>query len=406
MIRSFLAALLLPAMATAGDWPQFRGPSGQGHVVGDKVPTEFSPDKARWKVALPGSGWSSPSVVAGRVYLTAAVKDEDAHSLRALCLQARDGKKVWDVEVFKQGAGAFRPHHKNSHASPTPVVAGNRLYVHFGHQGTACLDLDGKVLWRDVQKFPPVHGNGGSPALVDGLLIFSCDGARAPYVVALDAKTGKEKWKSLRPETNAEQFAFSTPLVIEVKGKQQLIIPAAGQVQALEPKTGKEIWRVKYPGGYSVIPRPVYGHGLVYVCTGYNSPVLLAIKPDGAGDVTETHVAWRERRGVPHTASPLLAGDELYLVSDAGFASCLDAKTGKNHWTRRLGGEYSASPILADGKIYFLSEEGVCTVVKADTKFEEVATNKMEERTLASFAVADGALFVRTDKHLFRFEAK
>src|SRR5262249_10226845 len=259
---------------------------------------------------------------------------------------------LWNEEVFVQPAGAPQPHRKNSHASPTPLVAGDRLYVHFGHQGTACLDLNGKVLWRNVQRYSPVHGNGGTPVLGDGLLIFSCDGRDDPYVIALDAATGKEKWKTPRPGDAFKKFSFSTPLVIEVKGQKQVISPGSEQVNALDPKTGKILWTVK-TDGYSVIPRPVYGHGLVFVGTGYDSPTLIAIRPDGSGDVTKTHVAWRMKRGAPHTPSPLLVGDELYIVSDNGTATCLEAKTGEVVWSERLAGPHSASPLFAGGKIYF-----------------------------------------------------
>jgi outer membrane protein assembly factor BamB len=405
MMRSAFVLLLFAMTTHAEDWPGFRGPTGQGIVREGSMPVEWSSKTATWKQALPGNGWSSPIIVRGKIYLTAAVADQKDFSLRTLCLDVKDGKTLWNVEVFKEAAGAPRPHSKNSHASPTPLVEGDRLYVHFGHQGTACLDLSGKVLWKTVQRYSPVHGNGGTPVLVDGLLIFSCDGAANPYVVALDAATGKEIWKTPRQGNAPRKFSFSTPLVIDVKGQKQVISAGSNQVTAFEPKTGKEIWTVTYDG-YSVIPRPVFGHGLVILSTGYDAPSLLAIKPDGKGDVTKTHVAWTARKGAPHTPSPLLVGDEVYMVSDNGTASCLDAKTGKVHWSERVGGSYSASPIFADGKVYFQSEDGVTTVVKASTKFEEVAKNKMNERTLASFAVADGALYLRTEQNLYRFDAK
>lgn len=404
MIRATILLFLVTACAHAEDWPQFRGPTGQGLVREGKAPVEWTADSAAWKVKL-GQGWSSPVVVAGKIYLTAAMPQQQGISLRTLCLDAKDGKTVWDTEVFAQDAQAPRPHTKNSHASPTPIVEKDRLYVHFGHQGTACLDLKGKVLWKNKQTYSPVHGNGGSPVLTDGLLIFSCDGASNPYVIALDAATGKEKWKTPRQGDADRKFSFGTPLVIEVKGQMQVISTGSNQVTAFDPKTGKEIWTVVYDG-YSLIPRPVFAHGLVFVCTGYNQPSLLAIKPDGTGNVSETHVAWKTKKGAPHTPSVLVVGDELYMVSDGGVASCLDAKTGEVHWSERLGGAFSASPIHVGGKVYFQSEEGVTTVVKAGKQFDQVAKNDLKERTLASFAVADGALYLRTEKHLYRFDAK
>jgi outer membrane protein assembly factor BamB len=406
MMRSSVFIFLLACSIHAEDWPEFRGPTGQGLVREGSMPTRWSSTKAVWKQPIPGKGWSSPAIVAGRIYLTTAVPGApNGQSLRALCLEAKSGKTLWNVEVFKPQGAAGPAHPKNSHASPTPLLSGERLYVHFGHLGTACLDLEGKVLWRNVQKYSPVHGNGGSPVLVDGLLVFSCDGASDPYVIALDAASGKERWKTPRKGDADRKFSFNTPLVIDVKGKKQIISAGSDEVSAFDPKTGKEIWTVRYDG-YSVIPRPVFGHGLIYLSTGYNTPTLLAIRPTGEGDVTETHVAWRFRKGAPHTPSPLLVGDELYLISDGGIATCLEAKTGKVHWTERLGGNFSASPIHADGKVYFQSEEGVGTVIKAGTKFEQLAKNEMKERTLASYSIADGALFLRTEKNLYRFEGK
>ena len=327
-------------------------------------------------------------------------------SLRALCLDAAKGDILWNKEVFVQGAKAPPIHAKNSHASPTPLVRDNRLYVHFGHQGTACLDLDGKLIWQNTDlKYAPVHGNGGSPVLVDDALIFGCDGAENPFLTALDKNSGKVLWKTDRKLGDRQTFSFSTPLVITVKGKKQVVSPASGGVAAYDPADGKEIWRVTYTG-YSLIPRPAFAAGLVIVTTGYDNPQVLAIRPDGEGDVTKTHVAWTHKKNAPHTPSPLVVGDELYLVSDGGMASCLDAKTGEVHWQERLGGHFSASPIAADGKIYVQSEEGVGVVFKAGKRFEIVAKNDLGEHSLASYAAADGALFIRTEKHVYRIQGK
>jgi outer membrane protein assembly factor BamB len=389
----------------ADDWPEFRGPTGQGHVKGS-LPTEWGPDKnVAWKQAIPGSGWSSPVVCEGRVYLTTAVSEGRAKgwSLRAICLGAGTGAVVWDVEAIHQDAARVPLiQAKNSNASPTPVVSGKRIYVHFGHLGTACLDLDGKVLWRQTGlRYAPVHGNGGSPIIADGLLIYSIDGSDKQCVVALDTADGKVKWQSDRNSPAVKHFSFHTPLLIDANGRRQVISAGSNSVSAYDPRTGDEIWRVRYEG-YSVIPRPVYGHGLLFIVTGYDRSSLIAVRPDGKGDVTDTHVAWRMTRNAPHTPSPLLVGDELYVVSDAGIATCLDAKTGRIHWTERLGGAFSASPIDADGQVYFQNETGVGIVVKAGRKYELLARNDLDERTLASCAAADGALFIRTEKHLFR----
>lgn len=409
LVLAGIAPFALALAAAGADWPEFRGPTGQGLAAGPLLPTEWGKHKhIAWKQAIPGKGWSSPIVCNGRVYLTTAVPgggNNADQSLRALCVDSRTGKLIWDVEVFRQdGKSAPGIHPKNSHASPTPITDGERLYVHFGHQGTACLELSGKVQWRNTElRYSPIHGNGGSPILAGDLLVFSCDGGADPFVAALEKATGKVRWKTPRSVDAARKFSFSTPLLIEVEGKQQIISPGSEEVCAYDPENGAEIWRVRHEG-YSVIPRPVYGHGLVFVCTGYNSPALLAIRPDGRGDVTKTHVAWTTRKGVPHESSLLLVGDELLMVSDAGMASCLDARTGKVHWSERLEGTYSASPLAANSKVYFSNEAGLTTVFRAAKVFDVLARNDLSERTQASLAAAEGALFIRTETHLYRIQ--
>jgi outer membrane protein assembly factor BamB len=351
-------------------------------------------------------------VYQGRLYLTTAVPladDESSdQSLRALCLDAESGNTLWDVEVFFQAAGGSGSiHAKNSHASPTPLTDGERLYVHFGPNGTAALDLTGGLLWanRDI-RYDARHGGAGSPILSGRRLVFNCDGVVRPFVVALDRETGKELWRTHRPEIQTERFSFATPLEIEVDGEKQIVSPGSSIVCGYAAKTGREIWYVTYPNKWSVIPRPTYAHGLVFICTGYEGPAeLLAIRPDGTGDITETNVVWRTKENVPHTPSPLIVGNEIFLVSDTGVASCRDARTGRLHWRKRLGGNYSASPINAGGRIYIPSEEGECVVLAADTEFRELARNDLGERTLASYAVYGETLFVRTAAHLFRIEA-
>ncbi|MFG0294484.1 MAG: PQQ-binding-like beta-propeller repeat protein, partial [Maioricimonas sp. JB045] len=297
-------------------------------------------------------------------------------------------------------------HRKNSHASPTPVVADGFVYVHFGPHGTACLNLAGELQWKnDELSYSPVHGNGGSPALFEDLLVICCDGGDQQYVVGIERETGRIRWKTPRDTDPKKGFSFSTPLIITVDGQAQAICPGSDAVFAYEPRTGKEIWRVRYPDGYSVVPRPVFSQGLVFVCTGYNRPSLLAIDPNGEGDITETNVKWEVDRGVPHNPSILAVGGEVYFVSDGGVASCVDAATGEVHWTERLGGKFSASPVYAEGKVFFQDEAGTCTVVKAGTEFEVLAENQWADegaRTFASFAVLDGTLFLRSETHLYR----
>ena len=403
MFLSFSATILLVPAAFAENWPEFRGPTGQGISTARGLPFEWSDTKnVAWKQPIPGKGWSSPVLVDGRLYLTTAVTKEGgaSQSLRALCLDAANGKTLWDTEVLDQPI--TKGHGKNTQASPTPIVEGQRLYVHFGHQGTACLDLAGKVIWKNTSlPYPPVHGNGGSPILVDDALVFSCDGSTNPFIVALKKADGQVLWKTARQTTAARKFSFSTPLVITVNGRKQIISPGSGVVSALDPKNGAELWRVRYEGGYSVIPRPIFGHGLLFIGTGYDRPTVMAIRPDGKGDVTATHVAWTLVEGAPNTPSLLLAGEELYMVSDKGLASCVDARTGKVHWSERAAGGCSASPTFADGRIYIQDEQGLGVVLKPGKTFEKLAENKLSERTFASYCVAEGTLFIRGEQNLY-----
>ncbi|MBM4004708.1 MAG: serine/threonine protein kinase [Planctomycetes bacterium] len=399
------------ASLSGEEWPEFRGPTGQGHTEVQNLPVQWDADtNIRWRRPIEGLGWSSPVCVDGHVYLTAAVPQPGADppevSLRVIALRVDDGSMVWTKEVLRQPADAPRIHQKNSHASPTVVVNARRLYAHFGHQGTVCLDLQGNTIWKNTELgYRPVHGNGGTPALFDGGLYFSCDGGEDPFLVALTAADGRLRWRSPRVCDGVKKFAFSTPLVITVAGQPLLISPGAQSVGAFDPKTGAEIWRVRYDG-YSVIPRPVYGHGLVFISTGYDSPQVLAIRPDGAGDVTDTHVAWSFKKGAPHTPSLLLHDRELYMVSDNGIASCLDAISGDLIWQQRLGGNFSASPLYGDGKLYFQSESGVGSVLRAGRKFELLSSNDLGERTLASYAVAGRGFLIRSAENLYRVEER
>ena len=423
MFRALLPCALF-CLVSAGstlhaeDWPQFRGPNGDGISTERGLPSEWGAEvngkqqNVAWKLEIPGKGWSSPVLSRGKLYLTSAVPREGAEegsgdlSLRAMCIDAVRGSLLWDNEIFVQdGKTSPKIHAKNSHASPTPLVDSNRVFVHFGHQGTACLDLDGKVLWSTRElSYAPVHGNGCTPILVDGNIIFSCDGAKDPVVVALEADTGKVKWKFNRPGDPPKKFAFCTPTAISVNGKQQVVSVGAGVVNSLDPNTGEEIWSVKH-GGYSVIPKPLFAHGLVYISTSYDSPSVLAIRPDGRGDVTESHVEWTLKKGAPHTPSLLMLGKDLYMVSDGGVATCVDALTGEPHWQERIGGNYSSSLVYADDKIYIQSETGKAYVLKPGTKFEKpTETGFVTERNLASYAVGDGALFIRTEKNLYRVQ--
>lgn len=387
------------------NWPEFRGPTGQGISSATNLPLTWCTNKnVAWKTPINGRGWSSPVLLDGRLFLTTAVNKvgSESQALRAKCLDAATGKTLWTTDVFTR-FGMSSAHRKNSLASPTPVVEDGRLYVHFGHLGTACLDFNGNVLWRNTSfDYPSKHGNGSSPVLVDNALIFNCDGRADPFVVALDKTTGQVLWKTPRATTARRKYSFSTPLAYVSNGQKRIISPGSGVAMVLNPATGDELWRVRYDEGFSVVPRPVFGHGLHFLCSGDDSPPsILAVRAGGQGDVTESRVAWRTERSAPVTPSLLLVGDELYSVTDGGIARCVDARTGEEHWQERVGAGASASPVYGDGKIYFQDEQGTATVIRPGKQFQKLAENRLGERTLASYCVTDGTLFIRTEQNLY-----
>ena len=388
---------LLLLLVSTSDWPQFRGPTGQGVSDEQGLPLTWSETKnVRWKVAIPGRGWSSPVVQGDRIWLTTAT--EEGKSLRAISVDRNTGAIVQNVEVFRlKSAKLANP--KNSLASPTPIVEGDRVYVHFGAFGTACITQSGEIVWKTKLEYDNgQHGTGGSPVLYEDLLIISCDGNDVQFVVALDKLTGKVRWKKSREGSQA----YTTPLIVELAGSPQVISPGAFRAISYDPRNGKELWQVTYGEGFSNVPRPVYGDGLVFICTGFQQPSLLAVRVDGKGDVTKSKVQWKLDRGVPLTPSPLLVGSELYMVTDNGIVTCVDAKTGKEYWRARVGGNHSASPIYADGRIYFLNEEGESVVLAPGQQLKHLATNQLDGRTLASMAVSNGSIFIRSDTHLYR----
>ena len=389
--------IFLSLLFFSQDWPEFRGPTGQGYSDERGLPLVWSENKnVRWKVAIPGRGWSSPAIQGDRIWLTTAT--DEGKSLRAISLDRNTGAILQNVEVFRlKSLGNLNS--KNSQASPTPVLEGDRVYLHFGAYGTACINQSGEIVWKTRLDYDNgQHGPGGSPVIYDNLLILSCDGQDVQYVIALDKLTGKVRWKKLREGYQA----YTTPLVVRLPAGDQVISPGAFRAVSYEPRTGKELWQVRYGDGFSNVPRPVYGDGLVFICTGFQQPSLLAVRLDGRGDVTKSHIAWTLKRGVSLTPSPLLVGDELYMVSDNGVASCIDAKTGASHWQVRLGGNHSASPIYADGRIYFLSEEGESVVIAPGKEFKALAKNQLDGPTLASMAVSGASIFVRSQTHLYR----
>lgn len=399
-----LLLMLALCAVLPGDWPQFRGPQSNAHAAGPATPMEWSDTKnVAWKVEIPGLGWSSPSIADGKVFLTTAVPKGEGLSLRAMALDAETGKVLWDQEVRAlEKVPAI--HSKNSHASPTPLVRDGAIFVHYGTYGMYRLDpKTGKVVWACTElEYPPMHGCGGSPVLHDGKLAVVCDGSTNPFVAAVDAETGKVAWKTLRTVKGRINHSFVTPTVAVVDGKAQVLAPGPDHMAAYDLATGAELWTVKAPG-WSVVPQPTVSHGMVIYNTDYDNPELYAVKLGGKGDVTDSHVAWRLKRGAPSTPTPLLVGDDLYFVSDKGMASCVDVKTGESHWVSRLGGNFSASPLYLNGRILFLNEDGLATWVEPGHKFVELGTNEIPGRTLATPAISNGAMYLRTDKVLYKF---
>jgi len=422
----FLTAVSLRA---AENWPSFRG-NTQGHAADVSVPLEWSAENhIRWKTPIAGKAWSSPIAVGDVCYITTATettlpsppttpdavgsqtgKPKEAPtpnsilSLRALALKLSDGSVLWDTEVFSRPID--RIHKKNSHASPTPVFEKGKLYVHFGHHGTACLSADtGKIDWlQESLSYSPVHGNGSSPIVVGEKLIFSADGSQNPSLIALNRADGTVSWKKQRTFTPRNNFSFATPLLIEVAGEAQLVSPCSGGVISYHPESGEEIWKCAYGDGYSVTPQAVFAHGLIYVSSGFDRAIAYAIRPEGKGDVTATHIAWKYDKTVPKESSFIVVGDEFYMNDDKGVLTCLDAKTGAFLYTERLRpeGGYSASPIYASGHIFFINGEGITTVIKPGKTFQKVSENSLGEYGLSSMAVISDGFLHRTEKHLFR----
>ncbi len=398
--------LVTPTFAAGENWPQFRGPHGDGHAEATDLPTTWSEtEHIAWKTPIHGRGWSSPVVWGQQIWLTTAT--EDGHELYVLCIDFPTGKILRDIKLFDV-AEPQEIHLTNSHASPTPVIEEGRVYVHFGSYGTACLDThSGQVVWQR-RDFPCNHwrGPGSSPILFEDLLIVHFDGYDYQYVVALDKQTGRTRWKVDRDidyQTDDGDFkkAFCTPTIIDVDGQLQLISPAARAAIAYNPRSGEEIWRIRYPN-HSATARPLFGHGLLFINSGFSKAQLYAVRPQGRGDITETNIVWQEDRSIGSKPSHLLIDDLLYVVQDGGAATCLEALTGQRVWQKRLGGNFSASPVFGDGYMYFMNEEGVTSVMKPGREFQLVATNQLDDGCMASPAIVDNSLLLRTKSHLYR----
>jgi outer membrane protein assembly factor BamB len=394
--------LFLASAAPAEEWPGWRGPRGDG-VSGEKnVPTKWSSTaNVHWKIAIPGLGHSSPIVWADRVFITTCIEEQKQRLL--LCLDRHTGKKLWERVVLT--APLEQKHRLNNFASATPAADGKQVYVAFldyPHMVVVSYDFEGKEVWR---KSPGTllskHGFCSSPVLYKDLVILNGDQDGDGYLVALDRATGAERWRTARPNHTR---SYCTPVIYDAAGKKQLVLSGSRCVASYDPDTGKQHWIIDGPTEQYVASL-VMLDGLFFLTAGYPKYHLMAIRPDGRGNVTRSHVAWHHAdvgaSGASYVPSPIAHDQYLYVVSDSGFLHCLEAKTGKKLWTQRLGRHHSASPVYADGHLYFLGDDGLTLVLKANGKYDVVSQNALEEECYASPAISRGQLFIRTLHHLY-----
>ena len=380
-------------------WPRWRGPSGQGVATGGGYPDTWSAtENVLWKTPVPGRGNSSPIVWGDRVFVTTAY--EGGRRVSVLAYRRSDGQLLWETAA-PEGPANRGAHYKNGHASATPSTDGERIYVSFGARGLLALDFDGTILWeRDLGPMAAYHGAAGSPLLYKDRIILYQDQYRDSFIAAFDTRTGQQIWRTPRDAS----VGWGTPIAINVAGHDEIIVNSQRQVQAYDPEGGRELWRCRGTS-YEVIPTPVVGYGMVFCSSGRAGPTL-AITPGGSGDVTGTHVAWKSSRGSPFVPSPILYGEQLYLVNDmASIVTSLEARTGRAVWQGRLGVArregFSASPVAVDTKVFFTNDDGDTFVLRAGRTFELLHVNHLGERTLASPALVDGHWYIRTDRNLY-----
>ena len=391
---------------SAENWMRFRGPNGQS-VSGERnLPVKWSADdNIVWKTSIPGNGWSSSIVYDDHVFLTTTT--EDGVSCRVIGVNRKDGSIAWNTEVHRQVPGAKRM--QNSYATPTPVTDGKQVYTVFYDGTVVAVDFSGKRIWKNSEiKFFSLHGLGASPILAHGQLIMPFDGSsseetrigfKVPWknavVLSLDAATGAVRWKGKRGES---RVGHVTPILVD--DGAQLVSAGGDRVQGFDARTGERLWSI-YSQGEGVTPSPVVADGLLFTSSGFEAPTIRAIRLGGKGDVTETHIAWEQKKGVPALASPLYVRPYLYTITRDNILHCIEAATGKIVWVHRLKGVHWASPVLADGRIYILSEDGVTLVLRPGRKYDEIVRNDIEETCFASMAVSQGHFYIRSDKHLY-----
>jgi outer membrane protein assembly factor BamB len=399
------------------NWPQFRGPRGDGISDAKGLPLTWAESQnVKWKTVIHGKAWSSPVVWRNQIWLSSAT--EDGHELFVLCIDRESGKILRDIKLFD----IARPQYCipfNSYGSPTPCIEDGRVYVTFGAPGTACIDTNnGRVLWtRPDFVCNHYRAAGSSPLIYKDLLIMHFDGSDHQFVVALEKTTGNTVWRTERDvnfeDLNADgkprgegdfRKAFSTPRILTVNDRDILLSLGSKALYAYEPMTGKELWRLDEKASFSGSDTPVVADGMIFYGTGHGGTELIALKPSADGMVSQSSVVWRTHKRVPTRSSVLVVDGLLYMVTDAGIASCLDAKTGNEIWHERIDGQYSASPLCAGGRIYFFSEEGVTTVVAAGREYKLLARNQLADGFMASAAVTGKSLILRTRKSLYRIE--
>ena len=406
-LASFALLLTVVLYAHAENWPRFRGPNGQGHSAETVAPLNWNTTNGvAWKTAIPGDGWSSPVVWDGKVFLTSAT--DNGTKCHVFCVEAQSGKILWDKIALEQQPR--RKENKNSYATPTAVTDGRNVFAVFGDGSVVALTMSGEVVWTNREvAFYSRHGLGASPILYGDLLIMSYDGSNPvtaagnwpkvddnektgwqipwekSFLVALDTKTGKRAWTGKR---GMSRIAHVTSFIANVDGKDQIISGAGDRLQGFNPKNGELIWSI-YAQGEGVTPSPVLGDGMVFASSGFEKTTLRAVRLGGAkGDVTESHIAWEQKKGVPTQPSPIYVKPYLYAITDGGVASCYSPTNGEIIWQERVGGNFSASPVLAGGNIYFLSEAGETIVIAASPQFKILARNPLGEKCQASIALS------------------
>ena len=392
-------------------WSQFRGHFGNGIIKSTSAPINWSENtNIDWKTPIHDRGWSSPVIWNDQIWMTTATKE--GNKMYAICVNKLSGKIEHDIHVFDVKSPQAITN-ENTYASPTPVVEEGRVYVHFGTYGTACISTkDGQILWkrRDLNCDHEIGaGPASSPFIYNNFLIFNVDGRDVQYVIALNKETGQTAWKTNRSVDFSDvqinqRKAYGTPFIIPRGNSNQMVSIGAKGVYSYDPENGKELWKAEHRG-WSIAPRPVYGEGLVFTMIDRDRPEMWAINPNGSGDITETHIEWKETKRMPPRASPIFFKGLLYVVDRNGYISCIEAKTGKSIWQKRMKGRFSASPILANNLIYFFNEDTVCTIIKPTRELVIVTENKLSsDKLMATPAFDENSIYIRTENNLYKIK--